>query len=712
MSTAHPITRRRFLQASGGAAGGLLLGFHLPLGGPAARASGTAAAQGAQINAWLQIASDESVTVRVACSEMGQGVYTALPMLVAEELEVDWSKVRAEMAPAGAAYINRLFGIQATGGSTSVRQGFEPLRQAGAAAREMLRQAAASRWGVPLEACTAEKGRILHRASGRSASYGALAADAAALTPPEKIALKPAAAWWLLGKPTRRLDSFDKTTGRAVFGIDVRVPGMLFGTVAACPVFGGKLARVDAAPARKVPGVKAVVPLADAVIVVADSTWNARRGMLALKPEWNEGPNATVDSAQIRARLRAALDGESVQAHAQGDAADRLQAAKQVHDAVYDVPFLAHATMEPMNATAHVRADAADIWAPTQSQGPTQQFVAGMLGLAPAAVRVHTTFLGGGFGRRFETDFVAHAVEASRAAAAPAQVLWTREEDTRHDFYRPAAAVRMRAALGADGRPEALHARVACPSILARTFPDEMKNGVDSTAVEGLDDSPYAIAHQLVEYARVDTCVPVGFWRSVGNSQNAFIREAFLDELARAAGADPLAYRLALLADKPRHAAVLRAAARRAGWMNAPPAGRHRGLALHESFGSIVAEVAEVSIENGALRVHRVSCAADCGTIINPDTVEAQLQSAIIYGLTAALYGEITLAKGRVEQSNFPNYRMLTLADAPAIDVEIVASQQAPGGVGEPGTPPIAPAVANAVFAATGKPVRALPIRI
>jgi len=711
MNRATPITRRRFLQVGGGAAGGLLLGFHLPLGGPAARA-GAASAQGARINAWLHIAADERVTVRVACSEMGQGVYTALPMLVAEELEVDWSRVRAEMAPADAVYANQIFGIQATGGSTSVRQGFEPLRRAGAAAREMLRRAAAARWDVAPESCVAEGGRILHRASGRSASYGALAADAARLEPPEEIALKPASAWSILGKPTRRLDSFDKATGRAVFGIDVRVPGMLFGMLAACPVFGGRLTRVDDAPARKIAGVKAVVKLPEAVIVVADSTWNARRGLLALQPEWAEGPNAGVDSAQIRAQLRAGLDGQAVPAHAQGDAPAHMQAAARSHEAVYEVPFLAHATMEPMNATAHVRADGADIWAPTQSQGPTRQFVAGLLGLAPEAVSVHTTFLGGGFGRRFETDFVGYAVEASRAVGAPVQVLWTREEDTRHDFYRPAATVRLRAALDAEGRPEAFHARVACPSILARAYPEGIENGVDSTAVEGLDDAPYAIAHQLVEYARVDTCVPVGFWRSVGNSQNAFVREVFMDELARAAGADPLDYRLALLAEKPRHAAVLKAAARLAGWGSAPAAGRHRGLALHESFGSIVAEVAEISIDDGALRVHRVCCAADCGTVINPDTVEAQLVSAIVYGLTAALHGEISVAGGRVQQSNFPDYRMLTLADTPEIVVERVASGEAPGGVGEPGTPPIAPAVANAVFAATGAPVRALPIRL
>ena len=716
MSEPHAISRRRFLEVGGSAAGGLLLGFTLPCGGRFAEAraaeAGAEAANAPQINAWLRIAPDESVTILVSSSEMGQGVLTAMPMLVAEELEVDWARVRAEMAPAAEVYANRIFGRQATGGSTSIRQGFDPLREAGAAAREMLRGAAAQRWGVALETCRAEKGRVLHPETGRALSYGALAAQAAALEPPASVALKPARDWSILGRSTPRLDALDKSTGRAVFGTDVRLPGMLFATPLACPVFGGRLERVDPAPALRVPGVKAVVPLDDALIVVADSYWNARKGLRSLEPVWDEGRHAEVDSPGIRERLRAALDGDAVRAHAQGDPAAAFDAAATQHEAVFEVPFLAHAAMEPMNATAHVRDGEAEIWLPTQVQGSTQRVVADLLGLRPERVRVHTTFLGGGFGRRLETDFALQAVLASRAAGAPVQVLWSREEDMRHDFYRPASAVRMRAALDATGAPTALHARVACPSILARVRPGAVRDGVDRTSVEGLGESPYAIPHQLVEYARVETSVPVGFWRSVGNSQNAFVREAFLDELARASGADPLAFRLALVGEQPRHVAVLREVARMASWSAAPRAGRHRGLALYEAYGSIVAQVAEISLGPRGVRVHEVCCAADCGTLINPDTVEAQMQSAVSFGLAAALHGEITIRRGRVEQKNFGDYRVPTLASSPAIRVGLIESSAAPGGVGEAGTPPIAPAVANAVFAATGVPVRRLPIRV
>jgi isoquinoline 1-oxidoreductase beta subunit len=710
VSGPRTISRRRFLELSGGATGGLILGFHLPhlsMGGRLAQA----AAGTPPLNAWLRVAADDSVTVLVAASEMGQGVYTAMPMLVAEELEVDWARVRAEMAPVDPAYNNRIFGAQATGGSTSVRQGFDHLREAGARAREMLRQAAANRWGAPLEACAAENGRVVHRETGRSLRYGELASEAAQLEPPASVALKDLGSWSILGKSRPRLDTPEKSNGRAIFGADVRVPGMLFAMVAACPVLGGRLASVDPAPALRVPGVKAVVPTERAVIVVADATWNAHKGLLALQPDWDEGPLAALDSAMIREQLRGALDSEAVRAHALGDADAAFEAAAAQHEAVYEVPFLAHATMEPMNATAHVRGDGADVWAPTQSQTATQHDVAALLGLAPERVAVHTTFLGGGFGRRFERDFVLYAAAASKAVGAPVQVFWSREEDMRHDFYRPASTVRMRAALDESGRPTAFHARVACPSILARVFPDRVTEGVDHTAVEGLDALPYAIPHQLVEYAQVDTGVPVGFWRSVGNSQNAFFLETFVEELARRAGADPLEFRLALLSERPRHSAVLRVATEMAGWGRSKP-GRHSGLAMCELYDSIVAQVADVSVESNRVRVHEVYCAIDCGFVVNPDTVVAQMESAILFGLTAALMGEITISKGRVQQRNFTDYRLLTLASSPSIHVEIVPSANAPGGVGESGTPPIAPAVANAVLAATGKPVRSLPIRL
>jgi isoquinoline 1-oxidoreductase beta subunit len=716
MSELRTISRRHFLAVSGGAAGGLLLGFYLPCGGRLGEARAdeteTAAAPAPHINAWLRIAPDESVTILVAESEMGQGVFTAMPMLVAEELEVDWAQVRAEMAPAAKEYASPISGRQSTGGSTSVRHGFEHLREVGAAAREMLRRAAAQRWDVALEACRAEKGRVLHPETGRALSYGALAAQAAKLAPPTEVTLKPAADWSILGRSTPRLDAREKVAGRAVFGTDVRLPGMLFATPMACPVFGGRLERVDPAPALRVHGVKAVVPLDDAVIVVADGYWNARKGLRALEPVWDEGPHAGVDSAGIRETLRASLDGDAALAHTQGEPAAAFAASAGQHEAVFEVPFLAHATMEPMNATAHARDGEAEIWLPTQAPGAAQRAVAEVLGLPQERVHVHTTFLGTGFGRRSETDFARQAALASQAVGAPVHVLWSREEDIRHDFYRPASSVRMRAALDAAGVPTALHARVASPSILARVWPDWNPEEVDGTAVQGLGESLYAIPHWLVEYARVETPVPVGFWRSVGNSQNAFFREAFLDELARAAGADPLAFRVALLEERPRHLTVLREVADMASWGSPPPPGRHRGLALHDAYDSIVALVAEISLEPQGVRVHEVHCAADCGTLINPDTVEAQMQGGVHFGLAAALHGEITLRRGRVEQGNFSDYRVPTLASSPAIRVRLIESAESPGGVGEAAVPPIAPAVANAVFAATGAPVRRLPIRI
>lgn len=712
MSERRAISRRRFLELGGSAAGGLLLGFHLPVGGAGERfaAANAKLGEAPAVNAWLRIAPDDSVTILVAEAEMGQGVYTSMPMLVAEELEVDWARVRAEMAPVTPAYDSRVSGRQSTGGSTSVRQGFDQLREVGAQAREMLRRAAAERWGVPLEACSAEGGRVLHRETGRALRYGELAAAASRLEPPASVTLKDPERWSILGKPTRRLDTPAKSNGSAIFGTDVRVPGMLFGMVMACPVLGGRLVRVDSAPALAVPGVRAVVPTERAAIVVADTTWNARKGLSRLAPEWDEGPLLTLDSAQIRERLRRGLDADAALAHAEGDVSAVFGGAERVHEAVFEVPFLAHATMEPMNATAHVRGDSADVWVPTQSRTSTRDEVAAMLGLAPERVRVHSTFLGGGFGRRLERDFAFDAVAASRAVGAPVQVLWSREEDMRHDFYRPASTARMRAALDAAGRPTGLHVRIACPSILARIVPGWSEGEVDGAAVEGLDELPYAIANQRVEYAQVETGVPVGFWRSVGNSQNGFFVEAFVDELARAAGADPLAFRLALLGERPRCAAVLHKVAAMAGWGRAKP-GRHLGLALFAGYDSIVAQVAEVSVESNRVRVHDVHCAIDCGLVLNPDTVAAQMESAIVFGLSAALMGEITISKGRVEQRNFTDYRMLTLESAPSIHVHIVPSAQRPGGVGEPGIPPIAPAVANAVAAATGNPVRTLPLR-
>ena len=461
-----------------------------------------------------------------------------------------------------------------------------------------------------------------------------------------------------------------------------------------------------------VPGVIAVVPMDDAVSVVADGYWNARKGLQALAPVWDEGAMATADDASILERHVNALEGTLPLAEAQGDAPAVLAAAGKRIEAEYSAPFLAHATMEPMNATARIHPDGAEIWAPTQAQGPTQQGVAEMLGVEPGKVAVHTTFLGGGFGRRFEFDFVRYAVLTAQASGHTVKLIWPREEDIRHDFYRPRSLVRFSASLDESGLPHAIHARAASASIMQRVFTSMVENGIDPTSVEGLIEHPYTIPNYRVEHAIVDAGIPVGFWRSVGNSQNAHFREAFLDELAREAGMDPLDYRMRLLDGKPRHAAVLKKAAEMAGWGTETAAGRYRGLALHESYGSIVAEVVEISLASRTVRVHEVWCAVDCGTVVNPDTVEAQMESGIVFGLTAALMGEINIERGRVKQSNFPDYPMLTLGTTPRIHTHIMESSEPPGGVGEPSTPPIAPAVANAVLIATGEPVRSLPIRI
>ncbi|MGI9303866.1 MAG: molybdopterin cofactor-binding domain-containing protein [Gammaproteobacteria bacterium] len=701
------ITRRGFLQVSAATAGGLLLGFNLPAGGRFARAAGNSQTA---INAWLRIGSDDTITVIVGSSEMGQGVYTSLPMLIAEELDVDWNRVKGEMAPANPTYNNRIFNLQGTGGSTSIRASFDFLREAGASAREMLRQAAAKEWGVPLDDCVARNGYIVQ--GDRRASYGSLAQAAAKIEPPAEVELKMPAQWRYIGKAMPRLDTPAKVNGSAEFGIDVQIEGMLVATVGACPVFGGNCKSIDEKPALAVKGVRAVVPLLDALIVVADGYWSAKKGLEALKPEWDKGEAADLNGDAITEEFRAGLEEMGAVARDEGDAAAAIAAASRTVDALYEVPYLAHATMEPMNATAHVRADGVDIWAPTQAQGPSQHVVSQMLGLKPEQVQVHTTFLGGGFGRRFELDFVLYAVQASKAVGAPVKVVWSREEDMRHDFYRPAALGHLRAGLDVDGKPVALESKLVCSSIMTRVFPDFVKNGVDPVSVEGVADTPYGFANMHAEYIMKNTAVPVGFWRSVGNSQNAFFMESFMDELAHATKQDPLNFRLNMLSGKPRYEKVLQTAATAGQWGKPAPSGRARGVALHESFGSIVAEVAEISLDGPNIRVHKVACAVDCGRTVNPDTVMAQMESSIAYGLTAALFGEINVENGGVKEGNFDTYRMLKLAEMPAVDVRIIESGAELGGIGEPALPPIAPAVANAVFALTGKRLRKLPLRL
>jgi isoquinoline 1-oxidoreductase beta subunit len=711
MSHAGTLHRRDFLKK--GAAGGtaLVIGFYLPGKFEALGAAPPVEPQA--LNAWVRIASDDSVTIFIDKSEMGQGIVTSLAMLLAEELDFDWKKVKTEFAPAAPPYFNPLFGLQGTGGSTSVRASWEPLTKAGAAAREMLVAAAAQQWYVEPSACHVENGAVVHSATNKRLGYGALVEQAAKLAVPANPALKDPKNYNYIGKPMKRLDTPSKINGKAGFGIDVRLPKIQHAVVERCPVLGGKVKSFDDSKAKAVRGVKQVLQISSGVAVVADNTWSAMEGRRALQITWDEGSNAAISSDAIRKLYLQEAEKPGAIARKDGDADAALATAAKKVEAGYEVPFLAHATMEPMNCAADVRPDGCDIYAPTQFQTFVQMTGAKITGLKPEQVRVHTTFLGGGFGRRAEQDFVAEAVELSKATGTPVQVTWSREDDMRHDFYRPAVYSKLVAGLDADGWPVAWKSRIVSPSIMSRFFPGSVKNGVDETSVEGQANGKYAIPNFLVEYALTETGVPVGFWRSVGNSQNGYITECFIEELAKAGGKDSFEFRRKLLANAPRHRGVLELAAEKAEWAKPLPAGRTRGIAVVESFGSFVAEVAEVSInrKSGDVRVHRVVCAVDCGRYVNPDTVAAQMEGAIVFGLTAALKGQITIAKGRVQQSNFHDYEMLRLKEMPKVEVHIVPSNEAPGGVGEPGTPPIAPAVCNAIFAATGRPIRRLPIR-
>src|SRR5213594_1756434 len=646
MSTPTQVTRRAFLETAGAAGAGLVMSFYIPSG---LRFRSPTAGPFAP-NAWLRIGEDESVLVIVDRSEMGQGVTTALPMLLAEELEADWSRIRIEFAPADKAYTNPMFGMQGTGGSTSVRAAYTPLRKAGAAAREMLVTAAAETWGVDKSACHADKGAVIHAPSKRVLTYGKLVAKAATVPLPHDVPLKDPKEWKILGTRVRRLDTPPKVDGSAQFGIDVKVPGMLVAVIVRSPVFGCKLKSFDAAKAKASPGVRHVVQISSGVAVVADGYWPAKKGRDALDVSWDEGPNAQVSSASIAQLFAQRAEQAGAVARHDGDPSGTLASSTSKVDAAYDLPFLAHATMEPMNCTAHVRSDGVDIWAPTQFQTGAQGLGAKIGGVTPDKVLVHTTNLGGGFGRRFELDFIQEALETSKAAAAPVKVVWSREDDIQNAQYRPACYHQMRAGLDAAGQPAAWTQRIVAPSIMARVFPDTVKNGLDGEAVEGAMEMPYTTPNVHVDYVLTDTGIPVGFWRSVNNSFNAFVVESFIDELAHAAKKDPYEYRRDLLGKAPRYLGALNLAASKAGWGTAPPAGRARGIAVYKSFESYVAEVAEVSVaSDGAVKVHRVVCAVDCGPVVNPSIVEAQMESAIVYGLTAALYGEIAVEGGRVK---------------------------------------------------------------
>ncbi|HEX5136951.1 MAG TPA: xanthine dehydrogenase family protein molybdopterin-binding subunit [Planctomycetota bacterium] len=712
MSGILNLSRRGFLKAGALAGGGLVLGFRLA---GTARAQEPAAAVFAP-NAFLRIGDDGRVTVIANHSEMGQGIYTSLPMLLAEELDADWARVRVEPAPVDPAYNHTAFGIQMTGGSTTTWSEWERFRRCGATARAMLVAAAAAAWSVEPATCRTEKGEVIHDASGQRASYGSLAEPASKLDPPADVKLKDPKDFTLIGTPVKRLDTPDKTNGKAIFGIDVTLPDMLVAVIARPPVFGGKLKSFDATRATAVPGVRHVVEIDRGVAVVADGFWQAKLGRDALDLTWDEGPLATLDTATQGEAYAAQAATPGAVARNDGDAAAALAGAARTLEAVYELPYLAHATMEPMNAVADVRQDGCDVWVGTQFQTGDRAAAAAAAGLDPANVNLHTTLLGGGFGRRAVIDahFVREAVLVSKAVKKPVKVIWTREDDVRGGFYRPRAYHALKGGLDEKGDPVAWQQRIVCQSFIAGT-PFEgfiIKNGIDGTAVEGADDLPYGIPNLRVEWHQAPGGVPTLWWRSVGHSHTAFAVESFLDELAHAGGKDPLAFRLELLGDNARHKRVLQAAAETGGWGEPIGPGRARGLAVHASFGSFIAQVAEVSVgEDGEIRVHRVSCAIDCGPVVNPDTIRAQMEGAVAFGLSAALHSEITFKDGRVKQRNFHDYKVLRIQEMPEVDVTVIQSTDSMGGVGEPGVPPVAPAVGNAIFQLTGKRLRSLPFR-
>ena len=713
--TTHAVSRRDFVTVLATAGGGLLLGWRAGEPSRAAMTAASAAPPAFVPNAFIRIGSDSRVTMIMNQVEMGQGTYTSMPMLLAEELEVGLDQVQLEHAPPNdTLYANPLFGDQETGGSSSVRSFYEPLRRAGATARTMLVAAAAQTWDVDPTSCRAKRGVVTHPPSGRTLTYGALAEMAATLPVPEKVPLKDPKDFTLIGTPAKRLDAPDKVNGKAQYGIDVRLPGMRIATVAASPVLGGKVAGLDEAKAMAIPGVRQIVNLDDVVAVVADHMWAAKQGLAALAIRWDDGPNGGVSTADVVQGLDTASQQPGAVARTQGNAAAALASAAKKIDAVYQVPFLAHAPLEPMNCTVHVEKDRCEVWTGSQTLTRAQGAAARVTGLPLEQVVVHNHLLGGGFGRRLEYDYVTQAVRIGQQVDGPVKVVWTREEDMQHGFYRPYYYDRMAAGLDAGGTPVAWTHRLVGPAIVARYLPPGFRNGIDPDAVGAAVELLYDIPAIQVEFVRHEEPVlSTTFWRGVGPTHNVFVIESFIDELAAAAKADPVAYRRSLLSKAPRARAVLDLAAKAAGWGQPLPAGRGRGVALlFSGWGSYLAEVAEVEVSKaGELRVHRVVCAVDCGTVINPDTVTAQIEGGVNFGISAALWGEITLKNGRVEQSNFHNYRVLRMNEAPTIEVHLMRNLEAPGGIGEPGTSITGPALANAVFAATGKRIRKLPLQ-
>jgi isoquinoline 1-oxidoreductase beta subunit len=712
MSDTNPsrLDRRHFLIGGAVIGGGLYLGIRF-----AENRFGNAAAAGASLqpNAFVRVAPDDTVTVIIGKAEMGQGIYTGLAMVVAEELDVDPSRVKVEMAGADPAFNVPGTPLQFTGGSMSTHSTYQPLREAGAKARAMLLAAAAERWSVDAATLRTDDGKVFN--GSKSLKFGDLADAASKLPVPEKVTLKDPANFRYLGKPQKRLDSPMKVDGSAKFGLDVRLPGMLFAVIARPPVVGAKLSKLDETAARAVPGVVDVKQVPSGIAVYASNTWAAKRARDALVIEWDEGPNKSFNTVSQRREYQRLCNTPGAVAGQRGDVRSALRGAAKRLDVEYELPYLAHSPMEPLNCLADVRADGCDLWLGTQMQGPDRDAVAQALGVDPATVKVHTQFLGGGFGRRAQrfSEAAVDAAHASKAVGKPVLVTWTREDDVRGMSYRPYVMSRVRGGVDADGMPVAWQQTIASQGVLRGGWTDAFipkGQPFDQSSSEGASDMIYGIPNLLVDVHDVVGPVPVLWWRSVGHSHTGFTVNVALDELAALGGQDPLELRRKLLAEKPRHLAVLDAVADAAKWSEGAPAGRGRGVAIHDSFGSIVAEIAEVSVQGSDVRVHKVWCAIDCGFAVHPEGVKAQMESAINYGLTAALYGEITFTDGKVDQSNFHDYQILRLNEAPEIDVTIVNSGERMGGAGEPGTPPIAPAVVNAIYAATGKRVRKLPI--
>ena len=705
--------RRRFLKASATLGGGLIIGFYLP------GASRMAQAQDQPKpvyppNAFLKIGKDNSVTVIVKHLEFGQGVLTSLPMLVAEELGCEWSKVRSELAPAAPVYAHTAFGMQMTGGSTSVANSWDQLRTVGAQARTMLVQAAASQWKVKPADCRADKGYMLGP-GGKKASFGQLAEAAGKLPLPEKVALKEPRDFTIIGKAMRRIDAADKVNGKARFGFDMKLPNLHTALVAHAPVFGARVVSFKADRVQKIPGITHVVQISNGVAVVARNFWAAKQGRDALEIEWDLGPNAALSSDALRKQYLELARTPGMVAR-KADNPDAIRGAATTITAEYEVPFLAHAPMEPLNCTVNFKGDSCEMWVGSQFQTVDQGAAARVLGLKPEQVKLNTVLAGGGFGRRANpaADYIVEAAEIAKAIKVPVKLVWTREDDIKGGYYRPMYIHRVETGLDVSGNVVGWNHTIVGQSIIAGTAfePMMVKDGIDATSIEGVADTPYDLPNFQAMLHSPKSGVPSLWWRSVGNTHTAFVMETMIDEVAAAAGMDPLELRRKLLAKHPRIVNTLNLAAAKAGWGTPLPKGRARGIAVHESFGSVCAQVAEVSLEGGNVKVHRVVAAINCGIAVNPLTIEAQVQSAIAFGLSAALHSAITLKDGRVEQGNFHDYQVLRAGEMPQVEVHIVASTDKPTGVGEPGTPPIAPAVANAVFALTGKRVRALPIKV